>query len=361
MFYENGEAMKVAHFITPAGFYGAEQWVLTFLKYFSQGECVLICTDKDDQTLYQKAKDIGVDVFHLNVKGNYSIKESISKLSSFLKDNNIDILHTHGYKSDIIGYFAAKKAGSKSVSTPHGWDLQSGLKVRIYDVIDRFILRFFDKVVPLSDDLKRTLSHISSDKLVLINNLVDLDGLPEFRGGDVKCISYIGRLTELKCVNDIIQAISLLPDDITLQVIGDGPKRAELEALCSRLGLGERVRFYGFRDDRLDLLNASGVLVLASLSEGTSRTLMEAMAMQRVVIASDIPGNRILIKDGATGFLFELNNYKQLASVMQGVLDDDAKSADVAKNAKNYIYESFSASNVVALYYELYVDVLRIK
>jgi len=354
----SGVFMRVAHFITPAGFYGAEQWVFTFLKYFDQGEGVLVCTDKDDQTLINKAKDAGIEVFILRINGSYSIKETIDKLSCFLSDSKVDILHTHGYKSDIIGYFSAKKSRVKVISTPHGWDLQSGFKVRMYDVLDRFILRFFDRVVPLSIDLEKTLDHISNDRVKLINNLVDLDGLPSIKVGDINSISYIGRLTELKCVNDIIMALSLLPDRVTLQIIGDGPKKQELINLCAHLNLTSRVTFYGFREDRLDLLNNSGLLVLASLSEGTSRTLMEAMAMQRLVIGSDIPGNRILIDNDKTGYLFKLNDYKHLSSVIDSVIQNKTRSQEVAINGRRYIYDSFSAKKVVDLYYALYLDVL---
>jgi len=350
--------MKVAHFITPAGFYGAEQWVLTFLKHFDAGDSVLICTNQDDKTLLNKAEEIGIKTFVLEVKGNFSLFDLISKLSDYLVKNNIDILHTHGYKSDIVGYFSSRKASIKVISTPHGWDLQSGIKVKIYDILDRFVLRFFDKVVPLSNALKMSLKHISPDKVILINNLVDLNGLPDLKSGDMEQVCYIGRLTELKCVNDIIKAISLLPENITLQVIGDGPKKNDLIALAADLNLKNRVSFLGFREDRLELLNNCGLLVLASLSEGTSRTLMEAMAMQKLVIGSNIPGNRNLIQDAKTGYLFSLHDYSHLASIIQNAINSKLESAEIAKNGKQYIYKSFSASSVVALYTSLYAEVL---
>jgi len=352
--------MKVAHFITPGGFYGAEQWVLTFLKYFDTDQGVLVCTDKDDLTLYNKAKGLGINTHLIKVKGSHSLKEIITKLSNYMLNENIDILHTHGYKSDIIGYISAKSSNKKIVSTPHGWDLQSGIKVKLYDVLDRFVLRFFDKVVPLSQDLFDSLNHISHKKLVLINNLVDLDGLPKIQKGNFKTVCYIGRLTELKRVNVIIQAISLLPNDIKLQIIGDGPKKTELIQLTSKLNLDDRIQFLGFREDRLELLNQSAILVLASISEGTSRTLMEAMALQRVVIGSNIPGNRNLINDTETGYLFKLNDHKELADIIKNIVDSPLHSDSIAKNGRQYIYESFSAKTVIEKYIDLYKDTLSI-
>jgi len=352
--------MKVAHFITPGGFYGAEQWVLTFLKYFDKHQGVLICTDKDDLTLFIKAKELGITVHLIEVKGSHSLKEIVSKLSDFMILDNIDILHTHGYKSDIIGYLSARRAKKKIISTPHGWDLQSGFKVMVYDIIDRFVLRFFDKVVPLSQDLFDSLNHISHTKLVLINNLVDLEGLPDLQKGDFNTVTYIGRLTELKRVNEIIQAISLLPDSMSLQIIGDGPRKAYLNQLVVDLGLIDRVRFLGFREERLNLLNQSAVLVLASISEGTSRTLMEAMAMQRLVIASDIPGNRNLVKDKETGYLFTLNDHKELASIIKMAVDNPQQTKSIAVKGQQFIYESFSAKTVIQKYVDLYRETLSL-
>lgn len=288
----------------------------------------------------------------IDVRHNYCLYSTVTGLIQEIKNHDIDIIHTHGYKSDLLGLFAARFTGIKAVATPHGWDLGQGLKVRFFEFLNRCALPFFDSVVPLSKPLADTLTLVPKSKISIIPNFTDISGLPSPKQGNPKLITFIGRLTELKRVGDIINAMTYCSDNVKLQIIGDGPKRVELASLIRKLNLGNRIKMVGYREDRLQLLNNSGTLILASTSEGTSRAAMEAMAMGKLVIASDIPGNRILIDHNETGLLFNVGNVKELA---QRINEIEGGSL-IRERGRDMINKSFNVVSAVAKYEHIYTE-----
>lgn len=344
--------MRVAHFISTSGLYGAERWILGLLNH-TKVDSILVCTSYDNPALINEAKKKGIKTKVLSVKGNLAVFDSAEKLKRLLKQEKIDILHTHGYKSDIIGYFAAKKTNIKIISTPHGWSFDAGLKLRIYEALDRFFLKFFDLVVPLSNGLGKSLKHVKGIKV--IENFVDLSSIPKPKKGNPKLITFIGQLIERKRVQDLIIALKLLKNkEIKLQLIGDGPKKRELIALVKRLRLQNQVKFLGFRKDRLDLLNKSGLLILPSLLEGIPRVMMEAMAMKKLVIGTAIEGIKDLITHKVTGLLVPTKNPNALARAITYAFTDKTNQRRISENGRKLINKRFSAKIAAQKFDELY-------
>jgi len=345
--------VKVGHFISTSGLYGAEGWILALLGHLDDVDSLLICSSDSDKSLVLEAKNKGIKTRTIRIKGSMSILGSINKLSSLINEEGINILHTHGYKSDLVGYFAARRCNIRIISTPHGWSKNAGIKLKLYESIDRFLLRLFDLVVPVSEQLRKSFG--KQKNLRSISNFVDLDSIPKPAKGNINLITYIGQLIERKRVQDIIISLKYLKNkDTRLQIIGDGPKRKELINIAKRLGLTNRVSFLGFRRDRLRLLNKSAILVLPSLLEGVPRVMMEAMAMERVLIGTDIPGIRKLIKDNKTGFLVGIKNPLQIAEKIDYIQDNVKESIKISKNARLLIKNKFSADKLAKEYVRLY-------
>lgn len=346
--------VKVAHFITPGGFYGAERWILALMNHLDKSKNILVCPSSANLTIIKEAKKLGIFTRVLKVRGNYAIFDSVKKLLTLLKKEKIDILHTHGYKSDIIGYFAARKIGIKIISTPHGWSFNAGLKLKIYEFLDQIFLGFFDLVVPLSNDLKKSLKFVRKSKIKLVNNFIDLDTLPNPKKGNLKLITYIGQLIERKRVQDLVIALKYLDDTIKLQIIGNGPKRKELENLTKKLELSHRVNFLGFRKDRLNLLNKSGIFVLPSLLEGVPRAMMEAIAMGKFVIGTNIPGTIDLIKHKKIGLLVSIKSPKKIATAINWVLKNKKQVEKIVEKGRWLVEKEFSAKTSSDKYKKLY-------
>ena len=348
--------MKVAHFINTSGVYGAERWILGLLNNLKEIDSLIISTNFDSPALLQRAKKQKIQTRSIKIKGNFAIFDAANKLKNLIKKENIDILHTHGYKENIIGLFAAKKAKIKIISTPHGWSKDAGLKLKFYEAADRFFLRFFDLVCPHTLAFKSSLKHIK--RIKYINNFVDLKTIPKPKKGNPKLITYMGQLIERKRVQDLILALKY-QKDVKLQIIGHGMMAKDLVRLVKKLKLEKRIKFLGFREDRLKLLNNSQILVLPSLLEWIPRVAMEAMAVEKIVITTNIQGNRFLIKHKETGLLVPVKSPKKIAEAINYTLKNKKQSELIAKKGKNLIKKEFSAERAAEEYEKTYISLLN--
>ena len=115
-------------------------------------------------------------------------------MRKFIREKKIDILHTHGYKTDIIGFLAIKGTNCKIISTPHGWTANSNLKLHLYEFIDRLVFAFFDAIIPLSQELYASIIKIpgTKNKVFLIENGVDINEIEE--------VTYVCLLYTSRCV-----------------------------------------------------------------------------------------------------------------------------------------------------------------
>ena len=367
--------IRVLQLGSPTGLYGAERWILALVKHLSPTHVEsIVATIKDAPgevpPLCTEAAALGVPTAIFESQGRLSLAAS-GLLNSFIRANRIDILHTHGYKTDVLGWLGARGTGCKVISTPHGWSANAGLNLKIYETLDRLVFYFLDAVVPLSGDLHAGLLRLPGlrHKLHLIVNGVDLSELDAIatpaqeltawrQGGDC-IIGYIGQLIPRKGVDTLIRAFSALPfANRRLCLVGEGSQRAELEGLVSQLGETERVRFFGYRDDRIALLKGFDVFVLPSALEGTPRCLLEAMAVGVPVIGSDIPGCRTLISEGGTGLLFRVGDVAGLTQALRKLLADAPQGAAQAQAARSLVRTQFSAAAMAAGYTKLYQRIL---
>jgi glycosyltransferase involved in cell wall biosynthesis len=278
----------------------------------------------------------------------------VGEITRILGETGTTILHTHDYKSDIVG-LAVRRRRVILLGTPHGWSNAPDIKLRLYQLLDRLALRRFDHVAPLSARLDESLRGIAPERRTLIPNFVDLSRLPEPAGHDGAAFCYVGRLAWLKRIEDAVTALRYVKDDrIRLEIVGDGPERRRLERCAGEAGVGDRVTFHGFRNDALSVVNGSAALVLPSLTEGVSRIAMEAMALERPVIGSDIPGIREVVENGVTGILVPVRSPRAIAEAMDLLAGDPAGRASMGRAARRYIERERSAAAIVPRYENLY-------
>jgi len=141
-----------------------------------------------------------------------------------------------------------------------------------------------------------------------------------------------------------------------LCIIGEGPQRLELERLAGRIGEKDRVHFFGFRDDRIALMRCFDVFVLPSRLEGIPRCVLEAMAARVPVIATDIPGCRVLVEDNVTGMLFPVDDHIGLATKLRLLLGNDGLRDSMADAGHRLVRKDYSAETMAERYTELYVE-----
>jgi glycosyltransferase involved in cell wall biosynthesis len=365
--------VRVLHLGSPTGLYGAERWILALINNVDRSKidsAVAVIIDDPDlkADLCQQAELLHVPATKIVAYGKINLS-AVTQLKTYIQENEIDILHTHGYKTDIIGLLATLGTKCRIITTPHGWSVNAGIKLKIYETLDRIALCFFDRVVPLSEELYAglKLNPFVRNKLQLISNgvdLIDIDReehinseINQWKSDGYFVIGYIGQLIPRKGLDLLLIALTKLQANWKLAIIGDGESQQELLQLARSLHLEDRIKFFGFRSDRLSYLRGFDLFVLPSHLEGVPRCLMEAMACRVPVVASDIPGCRDLIKNGINGLLFAQGDVHALQDVLTIVMNDAMHRKQLGHMGRKSIEDDWSASRMAVKYEQLYSDI----
>jgi glycosyltransferase involved in cell wall biosynthesis len=368
--------LRILQFITPVGFYGAERWVMALANNVDHDHmvCDLAVTRESDSQDLAVAElypeEVG-KVHYLEMSGRFDLRV-VRQLCNIIRDRRIDVIHTHGYKSDILGLLAAKKTGIRCVSTPHGFAGKVNFKLATFIKVGTYMLRHFDAIVPLSEELMGDMERMGVPlaKTHFIRNGVDLaeidsvlQGLPPVeKNNSGKIVGYVGQMIPRKGLLDLISAFDSLYQEnqsLKLQLLGDGSQRNSLEVQAAAQASSEAIEFLGFRSDRLELLSRFDLFVMTSSLEGIPRCIMEAMAVGVPVVAYDIPGVDQLVKHGETGLLAPLGDVNALAKCCDQVLTNPELALRLSANARKLVDEHFSAARMAREYEALFAQLVN--
>lgn len=359
------------------GLYGAERWILALARNLVGRDIVCDLA----VTVESAAQDLQIidhypaaagEVLRLPMTGAFDPRVVVA-LARLLRERRVDIVHTHGYKSYLIGLSAARLAGVATVATPHGFGFVRDIRSRLYTAAGNLALRRHHAVAPLSEELYRDVLRygVSESRTTLIQNGVDLDEVQAVRDAGTRTanlpagrrVGYIGQLIARKRIDLMIDAFDLLwrsASDTHLVLVGDGAERAVLEARANALEGRANVHFLGFREDRLDVLAQLDAFVMTSESEGIPRCLMEAMGMGVPIVAFGTAGVDALVHDGVTGALVAHGDVQAMAGRLRAVLEDPALSQRLRAAAAQRVEREFSARRMADDYERLFREVVRI-
>lgn len=365
--------LKVAHIIASTGLYGAERWILALVRSLDprQVDSTLVnLVDAPGKTsaVVHAARARDIKAIDLHTGGRFN-PSGLLLFSGWIRRSGIDILHSHGYKSDMYSIFASRFLGRKVISTPHGWSMEAkDWKLKLYESLDRWCMRFIDRVCPLSPELWKDIeqSGVSENRNIYIPNGVDLEEIDLVTARNEKptgsvVIGYVGQLIERKNIPVLFKAfktVSEKRENLRLCLVGDGPLRQSLSDSAKEMEISSRVEFTGYCEDALAWMKTFDMFVLPSQLEGIPRCVMEAVALGIPVIASDIPGNREIVEHMRTGLLFPLDEPGSLAESTLFILDHPAETREMCRRAREKVERQFSAKRMAEDYLSLYQDVL---
>ncbi|MDA0340198.1 MAG: glycosyltransferase [Proteobacteria bacterium] len=196
-----------------------------------------------------------------------------------------------------------------------------------------------------------------------IGNFVDTrKGTPVGRAGlntaaDAKVIVALGRLHRNKAFDVLIRSLAEVPDAV-LWLAGDGPEEGALKALARDVGVIDRVRFLGWRDDTADLIAAADILACPSRHEPLGNVVIEAWAQAKPVVAAASDGPKHLITEGQNGLLCPIDAPQALALALRRVAETPALAALLGAGGEAAFHASFTEQKIVRQYQELFSSIV---
>ena len=302
-----------------------------------------------------------------------------SRLAKIFRQFRPDIVHTHKYKDSILGATVARYVGVPYIvrvvhGMPEPFSGLRNLRMFLYTMVDRFVTDWFiDRVVAVSSDIEKKLIQIyGENRVVCIHNGLDLEAIQVRTQRQEKrkewhldnkaiLIGTVGRLVTVKGHAVLLEAMRILHESnrsVMLLVVGDGPLRGQLESEVARLALEGSVIFAGHQSQSYDFINMMDVFVLPSLHEGIPMVLLEALALQRPVVATRVGGIPEVIAQGGTGLLAEPADALSLAGFIQELIEDQSKAVRIGKAGRIRVEEEFNARSMAEKTVALYEKVL---
>ncbi len=311
--------------------------------------------DPDFETIRNRAAAADAPLIGIPDRGltDLSVVRSLLRVCRQL---NVDIWHGHDYKTNALGLLLRRFHRMKLVTTVHGW-VRHTKRTPLYYWIDRQSLRFYDRVIAVSQDLQDASleASVRPDRCILIENAIDTEEFRRSRdrnsvkrelGFDpaLPLIGAVGRLSEEKGFDHLIQAVDRLHRqglDVQLAIAGEGDRLHGLQSLIAQQSRPERFRLLGFVADTKTFYQALDVFALSSLREGLPNVLLEAMAFEVPVVATAIAGIPRLIEHEQNGLLVSPADESALATALAVVLNSSEVSTHLGGSARKTILERY--------------------
>jgi len=322
---------------------------------------VTVCYIRDERdtvfSVGSRAAQHPID--YVEIAERHSLDLSIwPALRRIVRERRIDIVHSHDYKTNLFAFLLSKAEPVIPLSTVHGWTGHT-LREKIYYCFDKRILSLFPKAIAVSNQIRAELIRAGahSEKVPVILNGIDSKTFQRDRSRELPerqayrlspedvVIGGAGRLEPQKRFDLLIEAFAQLRRDkprLRLLIAGDGQLRPKLQALIDRLSLHDECKLIGHCADIAGVHHAFDLFVQSSDYEGTPNAVLEAMAMQTPIVATDAGGTRELVQHGVHALLVPPGNSALLAEVIRHVLDDGQGSARRATAARARIEEQLS-------------------
>jgi glycosyltransferase involved in cell wall biosynthesis/ribosomal protein S18 acetylase RimI-like enzyme len=325
---------------------------------------------------------VNLDVIRRDIRPFWDLA-GLFRLRGFLRREGYVMVHTHTSKAGFVGRLAAWLAGVPIiVHTMHGFAIheQSPAWARfLYSALERVASQWCHRIVSVSEFHRRwalDLSICSQVQIQAIPNGItptppsehfERAGFRRQLGaseGDLLILSA-GRLAADKGLQYLLEAAAILArgsgPSLRVVIAGDGPARASLERLARDFGVSDIVTFLGFREDIAELLAASDLVVLPSLREGLSISLLEAMAAGKPIIATSIGSQRELASQAEMALLVPPANSAALAGAIQRLASDPALIARLAAAARSLFEDRYTEDRMLKSYRQLYLRLLETK
>ena len=307
---------------------------------------------------------------------------ALFEIYSFIREKQIDVVHTHSSKAGIVGRLAARMARVRIIiHTVHGWsfnDYQPFWTRLMYICLERWTGGFSDRLIVVSryDQEKGLSNNIANEnKYSLIRYGIDYAEFSAEQdagkarqelgiGADDLVVGMIACFKPQKSPGDFVRLAGLINQSlpgVRFVLVGDGALRGNIEKLISKYNLRRNMFLLGWRDDIQEILSIVDVFVLTSLWEGLPISVLEAIASGKPVVATDTGGIKEVVFENKTGFLVSPGDVKTMAEKVKILLNNKDLRFKIGNNARGRLGESYRLDSMVKNTEELYKNLLSVR
>lgn len=359
---------------------GPEKTILLSAAQADPAVCqVMVCyiRDRRDETfmLGERARALGVD--YLEVEERHSVDPGVlPKLAQVIRNHRIDLVHAHEYKTDLLALLLARRTGVVPLATAHGWTGQSLRERLVYYPVDKRLLARFARVVAVSTEIKREIVRhgASPDRVDVVLNSIDPSafrrdpsrqpivraalGLP----ADAIVIGAVGRVERQKRFDVLLDAIApaaRAQPNLRVVIVGDGSLLEALRHQAARAAIAPQCLFLGQRTDVAELHHAFDLFVQSSEYEGTPNAVLEAMALETPIVATDVGGTGELARDRLEALLVPSRDIIALREAIDAALGDPRSRRERVLSARRRVEHDLSFNRRRQTVERIYVEMTR--
>ena len=352
--------MTIVHLAT-SPFFGGPERLMLGLALALRGACrsafVLFADRGKSRAFRRQLLDHGMETITLDHDTPH-LPAMVRELTGRLREWDADVLCCHGYKADVVGLLAARRAGVPAIAMSHGWTAETW-KVRVYEALDRACLRRMDRVVCVSEGQAEKVRRagVGPDRVTVIRNAVRAERFDcadpadrrvleaMFPTAPERIVGSAGRLSPEKGFGVLVEAAAIVAgSDPGAGFIhfGDGPLREPIRRRIEELGLERRFILAGLRDDLDRFLPHWDLSVLPSFTEGLPTVVLESYAAGVPVVATAVGGTPEAVADGVDGYLVPPGDRNALARRILDVLRAGDRRREMGRRGRDRIRAGFT-------------------
>jgi glycosyltransferase involved in cell wall biosynthesis len=258
----------------------------------------------------------------------------VGRLRRLISANGYDVVHGHGLRASIDAGLAARSSRVPMLATVHNLvqpEIAGRLRAPFYRWAEPFVVRLATRTFAPSEEIAEALRSAVPNLAERVEVLLLSPGAPprpqrsgdevreELELGSRPIVITVSRLAPQKDIPTLLRAVVQIPE-LVLVVVGEGPDREAVTDLTQQLGIAERTRFVGYRNDVVDLVSAADVFCLSSVWEARALAAQEAILLGVPVVSTDVGGMAELIEDGVSGRLVPKGDSAALGDALADLL-----------------------------------------
>ncbi len=327
----------------------------------------------------QEFDDIGVIKHNVDFsRSPYSPKvfKSLQQMEKLLKEIRFSLVHVHTPVAAFVTRLACQRTNTHPVLyTAHGFHFYKGAPLKnwlLYYNMEKLAAHWTDGLITINEEdykaaqkfkLRKNgkmffVPGVGVDVVSLEQRIASIDRSEKRKelglSADAAVIITVGELNANKNHIQVLEALSKLnKTNFHYLIVGNGEDEQKLQKAVNELLLRDKVSFLGFRRDVPELLTASDVFILTSRREGLPKAVMEAMAVGLPIIATDVRGNRDLVKSGENGYLVPVDDVEQTAIAIERLIDSEDLRRSMGEKSKQLVNQ-YDLQNIIPQMEKIY-------